>query len=217
MLYEGGRAAYIDGWRTTMPQTFSNIFNAINFTRDSIQNNISEEDLKKIKTEYDLNESIKDFQSLKNYQKLLESKILDSLYKDKFNGIFSPPLRNEFQILNFWGRYGFRSMVVEHYFSYNSSSAQLTAIETFEKWNNSWWNGEIVVKGDPKFRVGKVVELTNIPAKFYCFSVSHDFVWGESYKTTIGIMMGKLIKTPTNESKNGKRSEFSQTIRNPKG
>ena len=214
MLANGGTTAYYRGWRTTMPQTFKNIVDNINFESDTTHGKIDENDLIKQNIAHDIPRGLIELQGLKSIGDYLKTKALDTLYRNKFSSLFSPPIRTEFQIMNFWQRYGFRSQVVEDFFSLNSSQAQLTAIEIFEKYNNSWWNGEITLQGDPRFRVGKVVELPDIPAKFYCFSVSHNFIWGEQYTTTIGVMMGKIIKTPTNESKNGKRSNYADTALN---
>lgn len=216
MLANGGTQSYHIGWRTTMPQTFNNIFENINFEAESSKfGKISNDDQVLQNISQDLPKSILEFVTLKDVDSALKAKVVETLYKNKFSSIFSPPLRSEFQILNFWQRYGFRTLVAEDFFSSNSSYAQLTAVELFEKYNNSWWNGEITVMGDPKYRAGKVVEFPSIPAKFYCFSVNHNFDWGNgTYKTTIGVMMGKLIKTPTSESKNGKRSKYAETLLN---
>jgi hypothetical protein len=148
-------------------------------------------------------------------QRVVYSRIVDILWKNKFSSLFSPPILNPNQIINFWQRNGYRVNSIQDYHSHTPLFGLLSSAEVFSKFNNSMWSGSMTVYGDPKYRAGKVVEVPGIPAKFYSYSVSHEFIWGEKFTTTLGLTAGRLIKNADICSKNSAGNTL-KTIRKDK-
>ncbi len=224
MLSDGTASMWYEGFRSTMPAPIGYLESLGEYIADKTDPLIKSSGIvdatlgaatqlinNQLPEYLQISQSDKDSQS-QHTLGVVRKKVIDTLYRNKFNSIFSPPILNYNQIANFWQRNGYRSNIIDDFHSHTPVFGLLTASEIFSKFNNCLWSGTASVKGDPKYRAGKVIELPGIPAKFYTYSVSHDFIWGESYKTTLGITAGRLIKNSEKSSKEGIRNKNSKTM-----
>lgn len=109
------------------------------------------------------------------------------IVKSTQSDLFGTPLIKIDDILSFWRRFGLRPIAIQDLFTVDFASSANTAALFFQKYGSSWTNGYITVKGDPKYRIGDKLYLDFVPGDAYLKSVSHDYVWGEHYITTLGV------------------------------
>lgn len=103
--------------------------------------------------------------------------------------------------LNYYKKYGLKALVVQsNYNLINSSSdvpganASLKTLQTdLFNWyirNNSFYNGSLTIKGDPLMKIGEKIVCEYDGLQYYCESVGHNFITGQSYTTDLNITRG---------------------------
>jgi len=94
-------------------------------------------------------------------------------------------------VTNFWATFGQRPFEVNDIYHDDPALLLETAATVFTLWANTFWTGNVEVRGDNKYKLGRVVYFNDIGARFYCHGVEHNFVWGEGWKTTLHLTRGE--------------------------
>lgn len=118
-------------------------------------------------------------------------------------------LQNEDDVQSFWARFGVRPHQVNDIYSVSPLSLVRTAGIVFQFWANTFWSGNVTLRGDSRFKLGRMVNFPDLNknatnkngdpitggAVFYCHRIDHNFTWGEDWTTTLGLTRGQLTNT----------------------
>jgi len=116
------------------------------------------------------------------------------------NKVSSYSLDTDIKIQQFFQRFGVRPLQIHDIYHFNLNEILDVARTAFTRMANNFWTGVITVKGDQKYKIGRIVFLSDINAKFYCHGVQHSFKWGAGWTTTLQLTRGEVINSYTNNN-----------------
>ena len=132
---------------------------------------------------------------------------LDRLNKQYLQNIAGYDLSNFSQIQKFWLKYGVRVGSFGNQYSSDDFCFAESALAMLEMYGSLFFTGTLTVKGDAKYKVGRMLLIKDLNLEFYITGVSHRMIWGESWSTTLkltrGCVVGELfdpLMRPTIES-----------------
>lgn len=119
----------------------------------------------------------------------------------------------DLNISRFWARFGMRPIQVNDIYDSNIEDLIDAALTIFEKNAGFFFKGSITVKGSPRYKLGRTIEIPEIKTTFYCHAIEHNFTWGEGWTTTLNLSFGRVDDTTMdNLLSAGKVSYVSSTL-----
>ena len=95
----------------------------------------------------------------------------------------------------FWQRYGFRVDNVMDIISQTAIEGVLNAHSYFLYNLFNMWSGQITIVGDPQIKIGNTLYIKDLNTTFYIKGVTHSFVFGGTFTTTLQVMAGRIKDT----------------------
>jgi hypothetical protein len=128
---------------------------------------------------------------------LFETEGLSKKYFDFVNGMYLQNiagynLTDPKQIRDFWVRYGMRIGSYANQYSPDAYTFYESAVSMLEMYGSLFMTGEITVKGDSKYKLGRMLLIEDLDLEFYVSGISHRMTWGESWTTTLKVTRGCL-------------------------
>jgi len=116
-----------------------------------------------------------------------EAANIASLYLQNIGGY---NLKDDADIHRFWINYGIRHGSYGNQYSGNSTDFYVAAMATLEMFGSLWFSGEVTVRGNSKYKLGRMLYIQDLNLEFYISGVSHKMQWGESWSTTLKLTRG---------------------------
>ena len=143
-----------------------------------------------------------DEKALQDAQKSFASTklLLQRVRTKSLSHVSSFPLINDKDVFKFWARFGMRPMSINDIYNYRTADLVDSALTLFRRSLNAFWRGTITVKGDARYKIGRILDLPELgPAgcSFYIHGVENEFQWGNNWTTTLQVTDGRMVDSTT--------------------